>query len=171
MRVLLDSRERKPFPNFPDEIPDEFFNEEWAQKIHGQTLARLNERGGLDPREMIMNIEKLSLDEFRNLSLGRAINSLNILMQKDIKISAGLVIIQDNKILLEHPTNHAWENSYSIPKGEIEEGEDLLECAIRETEEELGIQLDKEKLLTRGPFTMEFKKYDKPMPCLSVQAI
>jgi ADP-ribose pyrophosphatase YjhB (NUDIX family) len=53
--------------------------------------------------------------------------------------SAGLVIIQNNKILLAHPTNAAWEKSYSIPKGIIENNESTLSAAIRETAEEVGI--------------------------------
>lgn len=56
--------------------------------------------------------------------------------------SAGLVIIYDNKILLAHPTGQKWYGSYSIPKGHIEEGEDRLETAIRETQEELGLKFE-----------------------------
>ena len=40
-------------------------------------------------------------------------------------ISAGLLIIHDNKILLVHPTNAPWYGTFSIPKGEVEEGEEL----------------------------------------------
>ena len=82
-------------------------------------------------------------------------------MQTEINkvvISAGLLIIQDNKILLEHPTNHRWHDSYSIPKGELKEGEDIFECALRETQEELGILLDRNKLISSGP---EFISYVK----------
>jgi 8-oxo-dGTP pyrophosphatase MutT (NUDIX family) len=60
--------------------------------------------------------------------------------------SAGLVIIYDNKILLEHPKGQKWYGSYSIPKGHIEKGEDKLEAAIRETEEELGIKFSEEEI-------------------------
>jgi len=56
--------------------------------------------------------------------------------------SAGLVILYDNKILLAHPTGQKWYGSYSIPKGHIEEGEDRLEAAIRETQEELGLNFE-----------------------------
>ena len=59
-----------------------------------------------------------------------------------ITISAGLVIIADNKILLCHPTGQKWFGSYSIPKGHLEDGEDLLEAAIRETYEELGLKFE-----------------------------
>lgn len=60
-----------------------------------------------------------------------------------IKKSAGLVILYKNKILLGHPTNQAWKNSYTIPKGGIEENESILEAALRETYEEVGISIDK----------------------------
>lgn len=59
-----------------------------------------------------------------------------------MKLSAGLIIIQNNKILLCHPTGRGWWGTYSIPKGEVEEGEDLLDAAIRETEEETGIKVN-----------------------------
>ena len=43
-----------------------------------------------------------------------------------IKISSGLVVIQDNQILLVHPTNSPWWKTYSIPKGHVDKGEDIL---------------------------------------------
>ena len=60
--------------------------------------------------------------------------------------SAGLVIIYNNTMLLEHPTGQRWYGSYSIPKGHIEEDEDKLSAAIRETEEELGIKFDADQV-------------------------
>jgi ADP-ribose pyrophosphatase YjhB (NUDIX family) len=63
-----------------------------------------------------------------------------------MKTSAGLVILYQNKILLVHPTNAAWYGTFSIPKGEIEDDEDILEAAIRETKEEIGIEFDKEEI-------------------------
>jgi len=55
--------------------------------------------------------------------------------------SAGLAIIYKEKILLVHPTNARWTNSYSIPKGHVEAEESALEAAIRETQEEVGISV------------------------------
>lgn len=63
-----------------------------------------------------------------------------------MKISAGLVIIQDNKILLVHPTGAKWVQQYSIPKGEIDGDEDYLQTAIRETYEEIGVEIDKKEI-------------------------
>ena len=58
-----------------------------------------------------------------------------------IKISAGTAILFKNKILLCHPTNLHWVNSFSPPKGGVDEGETLLQAALRETREEVGINL------------------------------
>jgi len=60
-----------------------------------------------------------------------------------MKISAGLVLTYDNKILLVHPTGSKWWGTYSIPKGgEEEDDDDILETAYRETNEEVGLNLD-----------------------------
>lgn len=69
-----------------------------------------------------------------------------------MQISAGLVVIHDNKILLAHPTGQKWFESYSIPKGHVEDDEDHLSAALRETKEELGIDINEEqiKLDTEG---------------------
>jgi hypothetical protein len=87
MRVLLDLRERKnsKYPNFPDELPNSWFNEEWAEKRHGQTLSHLNSRGGLGPEEMVMNIEHLSLDDFRKLTLNDAMEKLLEKLKNELK--------------------------------------------------------------------------------------
>jgi ADP-ribose pyrophosphatase YjhB (NUDIX family) len=61
--------------------------------------------------------------------------------KKDIRETAGLVIIQDNKILLVHPSNSPWFGTYSIPKGGLDVKEDPLDAAIRETREETGIKI------------------------------
>jgi len=66
------------------------------------------------------------------------------------KISAGILLYRFNikilEVLLLHPGGPYWAKkdmgTWSIPKGEIEPGEDLLEAAIRETEEETGIRAE-----------------------------
>jgi predicted NUDIX family NTP pyrophosphohydrolase len=70
------------------------------------------------------------------------------------RVSAGLLMyrIQDGKlqVLLAHPGGPFFQNkdegAWTIPKGEIEPGEDLLEAAKREFEEETGVT-------PTGPFT------------------
>lgn len=62
------------------------------------------------------------------------------------KKSAGLLLIRETsgylEVLLVHPGGPFWsrkdEGAWSIPKGEFEEGEDPLEAARREFEEETG---------------------------------
>lgn len=69
------------------------------------------------------------------------------------RVAAGLLMyrIQDGKLqmLLAHPGGPFFQNkddgAWSIPKGEIEPGEDLLEAAKREFEEETGV-------VPTGPF-------------------
>ena len=72
--------------------------------------------------------------------------SLNEMNVNGVKIAAGLVVIQNNKILLVHPTNSPWWGTYSIPKGGIDRKEDALAAAIRETEEETGIKIKKKHI-------------------------
>ena len=40
-------------------INKSLLNEDWALKLHDQTLDRLAERGGLSHEEIVMNIERL----------------------------------------------------------------------------------------------------------------
>lgn len=69
-----------------------------------------------------------------------------------METSAGLLIIQNNKILLAHPTKAPWYGTYTIPKGKVEKGESYIDAAIRETEEEIGIKVN----------TEDIKNIDKP---------
>jgi predicted NUDIX family NTP pyrophosphohydrolase len=63
------------------------------------------------------------------------------------RVSAGLLMyrLRDGKlqVLLAHPGGpffkNKGENAWTIPKGEVESGENLLETAKREFEEETGI--------------------------------
>jgi predicted NUDIX family NTP pyrophosphohydrolase len=69
------------------------------------------------------------------------------------KQSAGLLLYRRAgdgcEVLLAHPGGPFWtrkdEGAWSIPKGELEEGENPLESAIREFAEETGQHID-------GPF-------------------
>ena len=60
-----------------------------------------------------------------------------------MKISAGLIITFNDKILLCHPTNASWVSSFSFPKGEVNEGESLIDAAIRECFEETSLKVRK----------------------------
>jgi predicted NUDIX family NTP pyrophosphohydrolase len=62
------------------------------------------------------------------------------------KQSAGLLLYRHGsdeiEVLLVHPGGPFWarkdDGAWSIPKGEVEPGEDAVEVAVREFEEELG---------------------------------
>lgn len=57
----------KMYHELPDDFPDKLMNEDWAQRIHSQSLKRLNERGGMGMNEIIGNIKKLSHNEIMEL--------------------------------------------------------------------------------------------------------
>lgn len=78
-----------------------------------------------------------------------------------MKESAGIVLFRGagakTEVLLVHPGGPYWrgkdEGAWSIPKGECESGEALLECALRELREELGPEaprLDRGELVELG---------------------
>jgi predicted NUDIX family NTP pyrophosphohydrolase len=66
------------------------------------------------------------------------------------KRSAGILMYRGQglevEVLLAHPGGPFWAKkdagAWSIPKGEFDEGEEPLACAIREFEEELGAKPD-----------------------------
>ena len=63
------------------------------------------------------------------------------------RITAGVAIIYDNRILLIHPTGASWQRgTCGIPKGRLEAGEDPIEGAIRELREETGITISSDQL-------------------------
>jgi 8-oxo-dGTP pyrophosphatase MutT (NUDIX family) len=61
--------------------------------------------------------------------------------KKTMKISAGTCIIYKNKILFCHPTNGSWTGTYSPAKGGVDNDEKIIDAAIRETKEEVGIDI------------------------------
>lgn len=71
-------------------------------------------------------------------------------------ISAGIVLLYNNKILLIHPTNSSWvTGTCGIPKGKLEKGEDPFDGAIREFAEETGIVLTQDQI-SKEPYNIVF---------------
>lgn len=75
------------------------------------------------------------------------------------RVSAGLVLYrirnQRLEVFLGHPGGpffaHKDAGHWSIPKGEIEPGEDMIKTAIREVKEEIGIRIDyRSKFISLG---------------------
>ena len=73
--------------------------------------------------------------------------------ESDKKLSAGLLLYRYSEggpeVFLAHPGGPFWKNrdlgAWTIPKGLVDEGEELLAAACREFEEETGLP-------PRGPF-------------------
>src|SRR4051794_13872236 len=65
------------------------------------------------------------------------------------KVSAGVMLFRRREplveVLLVHPGGPLWAKkdlgAWSVPKGEVDDGEELRACALRELEEELGSSL------------------------------
>jgi predicted NUDIX family NTP pyrophosphohydrolase len=87
-----------------------------------------------------------------------------------MKRSAGILLYRvatgGPEVLLIHPGGPFWakkdEGAWSIPKGEIDEGEEPRDCALRELDEELGSppELDPEELIELGSVRQKAKIVD-----------
>lgn len=79
-----------------------------------------------------------------------------------MKISAGTLIKFDNKFLFCHPTNASWIGSFGPAKGGVDENETLLDAALRETMEEIGIDVKREMIKdTENPLEVIYYKNKK----------
>lgn len=79
------------------------------------------------------------------------------------RISTGFLLFRkkDNSIevYLVHPGGPYFVNRdlgiWSIPKGEVDEGEDYLSCAVRELKEEVGLDINPENSFPLGNVTQK----------------
>lgn len=78
----------------------------------------------------------------------------------ETRYSAGLAIVFDGKVLLGHSTGRKSNTGFGISKGGIDDGESVIEAAIRETIEEFGIKVPRS--LIKSPeytFVVTSRKY------------
>lgn len=62
MKVMVEYHiSTNKFPDCPKEIPMRLLSEEWAKNNHGQTLDRLNQRGGMGVMEVLDNLKRQKL--------------------------------------------------------------------------------------------------------------
>jgi ADP-ribose pyrophosphatase YjhB (NUDIX family) len=74
---------------------------------------------------------------------------LNMSKRKRFKLSLSvfLLLIKDNKVLLIKRSNTGWmDGYYSVPAGALEEGENISKAIIRESKEEVDINLTKKNI-------------------------
>ena len=82
------------------------------------------------------------------------------------KSSAGILLhrpgIEATEVLLVHPGGPFWARkdlgAWSIPKGELDDGEDPRACALREFEEETGTRLPESALDDLGSVRLKSGK-------------
>ena len=72
-------------------------------------------------------------------------------------VSAGTVIfVGGSQVLLGHVTNSG--NKWDLPKGKIDKGETPIESAIRECDEEFGLQISRLDMVSLGRFQYRINK-------------
>jgi len=82
------------------------------------------------------------------------------------RVSAGILFYRiknkDLEIFLVHPGGPIFAKkdfgAWSIPKGEIDEGEEHLDCAIREVKEEIGLTITSNEFIPLGNITQKSGK-------------
>lgn len=63
------------------EVPMRFFNEDWAQKIHDQSLTTLDSRGGLSLIEMVCNIRRYEWEKAKTITPDGAFRYIKSLLE------------------------------------------------------------------------------------------
>ena len=78
------------------------------------------------------------------------------------KFSAvGCFVKYNNEILLLHRQNYkAQGNTWGIPSGKIDEGENKLEAMVREVKEETGFKFPKSQIKYFQKVYVKFREYD-----------
>ncbi len=66
------------------------------------------------------------------------------------RVGIGVMIFRDGTILMGKRKNAHGAGEWSFPGGHLEVGESLVECAIRETREEAGIEITNESFQMLG---------------------
>ena len=88
-------------------------------------------------------------------------------MEKQIKVGVGVMIVDDNKILLGHRVEKAEDTGgiyepdcWTLPGGKQEYEETMVEAAIRECKEEIGVDIKKVDFFCTYPNTYVYKNIE-----------
>ncbi len=64
-----------------------------------------------------------------------------------LKVAVYLILIKEDKVLLARRLNTGWQDgNYSLPSGHLDPDETVVQAMVRETKEEINIQLNPEDL-------------------------
>jgi 8-oxo-dGTP diphosphatase len=80
-------------------------------------------------------------------------------MENRPKVGVGLLIFKDGKILLGKRKSAHAPGVYCGTGGHLESGESVFDCAIRETREEAGIEIENLRFLCVGNYPGDEKHY------------
>jgi 8-oxo-dGTP pyrophosphatase MutT (NUDIX family) len=61
-------------------------------------------------------------------------------------VSAGVLIQSGDKYLLCHATGHGADKGWGLPKGRVDAGESDRQAAVRETQEECGLDIPEDRI-------------------------
>ena len=88
-------------------------------------------------------------------------------MEKQIKVGVGVMIVDDNKILLGHRVEKAEDTGgiyepdcWTLPGGKQEYEETMVEAAIRECKEEIGVDIKHVDFFCTYPNTYVYKNIE-----------
>ncbi|WP_430897280.1 MULTISPECIES: NUDIX hydrolase [unclassified Paraflavitalea] len=124
-------------------------------------LTRNNSNNSLyyNPSELIISQILNTIDPTEERAVVLAANKLEDLKAalwkrfEIIKAGGGLVFNEDGKVLMMFR-----RGKWDLPKGKLDEGESIEECAVREIEEETGLkELVREKFITTTYHHYSFK--------------
>ncbi|MFZ2205034.1 MAG: NUDIX hydrolase [Minisyncoccia bacterium] len=87
-------------------------------------------------------------------------------LQKPEKFNSKFEVVscffeQDGKILLLHRQDHKPQgNTWGVPAGKVEDGENPLQAIVRELEEETGYGADEDQFKLLGTVFVQYPDYD-----------
>lgn len=73
---------------------------------------------------------------------GYELVSKNMEQNKQPKVGVGVMIMKDNMVLLAKRKGSHGSGGYAFPGGHLEHLESFADCAVRETREECGIEIE-----------------------------
>jgi 8-oxo-dGTP diphosphatase len=66
----------------------------------------------------------------------------------DVRVGIGVMILKEGRVLLGYRTASHGKNTWIMPGGHLEFGESFRDCAIRETKEETGLDVEPERVFS-----------------------